>query len=175
MAIFNLAIRYLIKNEGEEYTDNPLDSGGATKFGITLGSLGEYWKSIGLARQPTAQDVAALSYDQAVRFYQSMYWAPLFLDSVLDTSSATAILDIAVNIGRETAVRIVQSAVNVVVDGKMGPNTAAAVSAMASKRFLQEFIPLVQNHYVDIVISNPKDVVFLKGWLARSQRMMSLM
>jgi lysozyme family protein len=33
---FEIAVQYILRNEGEEFSDDPEDHGGATKWGVTL-------------------------------------------------------------------------------------------------------------------------------------------
>lgn len=170
MANFDWSMKYLLQNEGEKYTDLPADAGGPTKFGITLGTLRDWQQG------PTISwDVEHLSLDEATAIYRAKYWTPLMLDQVISPGAATAIFDTAVNQGLERATLLTQAAVKVTPDGKMGPATIKGINGVFSIVFLRELIPLVQNRYIDIVVADPTQVKFLRGWLARSQRLLTLM
>ena len=41
---FQLAFNYLLGDEGHKFTNDPDDSGGPTKFGITKKAYEAYWK-----------------------------------------------------------------------------------------------------------------------------------
>lgn len=174
MENFPSAFKYTIGNEGSTYTNDPNDSGGPTKFGITLGVLGQ-WHQLKGYTTPSFKDVENLTEADAQLIYEGLYWNELGLDSVLDAPVASAIFDVAVNMGQATAARFAQAAANVAPDGHLGPISMTAINSMHSREFMQKFICQVQNHYIGIVQSNPAKISFLGGWLSRSQRLITLM
>lgn len=174
MADFNAAVHYTLQNEGAQYTNNPADSGGPTKYGITLTDYGRWCASQGRS-VPTENDVKNLTEAEAIQIYKAFYWSPLGLDAVQNQDVATAIFDMAVNLGLGKSVQLAQTSVGVKADGKMGPMTIAKINATVAEQFLAKFITLVQGHYIDVVLAKPARIVFLKGWLTRSQKLIVLM
>lgn len=169
MADFLTAVKYVIENESSEFVNDPDDLGHATKFGITQETLATF-------RQlpVSVEDVKGLTEDEAKRIYEAFYWQPLGCYPLISQAVATAMLDCAVLDGVVTCAKWAQRAAGVSADGHIGPATQAALNAVDFRRFLATFIPEVQNHYVDIAIANPVQIKFLKGWLARSQRLITL-
>jgi lysozyme family protein len=90
--------------------------------------------------------------------------------SQLPQAIATAILDMAVNLGQANAVRLSQKAANLTSDGVLGPKTMSALQGIDAPTWLYDVLGYLQDYYVDL----GKDE-FLKGWLARSRRMILLM
>src|SRR6202012_1283339 len=101
----------VIKTEGCN-VNNPLDPGGETAFGISK-------------RAYPNLDIKNLTQQEATEIYSRDYWDPIRGDELPDSVSF-ALLDFAVNSGVATSIRCLQRAVNVSVDGVLGPQTIAA-------------------------------------------------
>jgi len=169
MANFEESLEHVLKNEGMAFTDDPIDRGGATHMGITLRTYSEF-----LGRQGTVDELKAMTRLEAATVYHKLYWAKMKLDLVMDNNIATTIFDIGVNMGVGYAVKFAQESAGVRVDGVMGPLTASAINTAHRTRFMLKFVKLVQMRYVGIVISNPSQIKYLKGWLNRTYTIMDL-
>lgn len=168
MSNFDVSIEYVLTNEGS-FIDNPNDKGGPTNYGITQRTLSLYRKAI-----CRWDDVKNLSVLEARAIYRELFWIPMRLDLIGDINVATAILDVAVNKGQQSAVYCSQRAAGISVDGVMGPHSRDAINGMTRFQFLSKFIPCVQNEYIDLVLNNPSQIEFLRGWINRSQRLLIL-
>jgi len=82
----------LLKHEGG-YVDHPSDPGGATKYGITIGTLRD-WR----ATPVTKLDVRNLTKAEAKSIYRARYWDAIDGDKLQPGVDAVA-FDIAVNHG----------------------------------------------------------------------------
>lgn len=111
---FDQAFTDLLGNEGG-YSNNPVDPGGETNWGIT----------IAVAREDGYVG-AMKDMDQSVAkmIYARKYWLPEF--DQLPYPVAFQIFDAAVNSGVGQAVRWLQRSVGTADDGKIGPVTLAA-------------------------------------------------
>jgi lysozyme family protein len=73
--------------------------------------------------------------------------------------------------GESRAVKILQAAVNVGVDGSFGRKTADAVAAAVklsdAKTVALALLGLRRRFYRDLAASKPEKARFLKGWLNR--------
>lgn len=174
MADFQKAIGYVFVNEGSEYTDDPGDGGGPTKYGITLADLSR-WRIMHYQQAATAQDVEDLTEEMAAAVAQEFYWNVLRLSEVTNQSIATAIMDMAFNSGNEQGTKFAQRAVGVTDDGDLGSDTLAALNGADPVNFFYQFVHEVQQFYVDIVLNNSSQMKFLNGWLNRSQRLITLL
>jgi type VI secretion system secreted protein VgrG len=173
VANFINAIDYVLQNEGG-FVDDPSDSGGATNFGITEETLSRKRGS-----HATREDIKSLTRDEAKQVYYAFWWTPLQLSSVQNEAIATAILDMSVNMGLSVVVRFAQISCcvcgkPVTVDNKMGEATVKALNEVVTKDWFEAFEDQVSSHYENIAKKNPKDQKFLKGWLARAQRLYDL-
>jgi lysozyme family protein len=149
----NLAIQKTLVHEGG-FSDNPNDKGGATKYGITQSDM------------PGA-DIANITQDQAIAYYQEHYVKPLYAQ-INDQLLGEKIFDMGVLFGVGTAVKLLQismqHAIAVVSDGTFGPNTLAAVNQIGN---LTEYKQVLLAHAINVVTNNPGDAVFVQGWTSR--------
>lgn len=135
--------------------DDPADPGGLTKYGISQAA----WPHL---------DIANLALDQAAAIYRRSYWLANGCDRIEDQGLACKLFDLCVNMGGGRAVRMLQRAANhlgaqLVVDGHLGPVTAAAINKYKHPRaLLMAFRALAAQHYL-----NQRKQRFLAGWLNR--------
>jgi lysozyme family protein len=139
MANFDIAIGPVLANEGG-YVSSPNDPGGETKYGITK-------------RQYPDLDI------------KNLYWQ---FDSIQNQTIANKLLDMCVNMGVGSAIRLVQTAVQVAVDGRYGPQTEAAINNASADKILQALRFQSVIRYLDLIDKNPKLAEFKRGWLMRA-------
>ena len=137
------------------YVNDPADSGGETKFGVAQNA------------NPNIK-VRTMNYDAAKKIYETNYWKISGCDK-LALSVAIFHFDTAVNCGVGRAIKFLQTALGVTVDGKLGKETYDAISEIDQDLLLQKLFKLRTQYYKDIVSSKPSQEKFLKGWMARVQ------
>lgn len=173
MSSFECAFAYTLGNEGG-YVDDPSDTGGPTKWGITQKSLSEY-----LTFKVSPRDVQDLTLSTAKSFYMTKYWLPLSCNKMADEGIAIAIFDTGVLYGVGEAGILTQDAINlcgvgIVADGKMGPKTIVKLNQITRASFLENLITLIM-HRIDTVIKyNPIDEKFRQGWENRASKLLTL-
>lgn len=89
---FDAAVDRVFKHEGG-YINHPKDPGGATKYGITLGTLSD-WRRTAV----TANDVRLLSQSEARNIYYVCYWRAIGADA-LPSGLGYALFDVSVHSG----------------------------------------------------------------------------
>lgn len=111
---FDDSVDLILKLEGG-YVNDPHDSGGETKFGISKKSYPN-------------EDIRNMTIVRAKEIYRSDYWNPTGarVEDVA-TKLATAIFDSAVNQGVRWASQALQGILHVRQDGVIGPMTRAAL------------------------------------------------
>lgn len=161
MNAFDLALAFTLPAEGG-YVDNPADPGGATNCGITQGTY-DTWRDIQM--QPR-RPVSLLTDAEKVAIYQGNYWTP---GKCAQLPQAVAIVhfDWCVNHGVQGAIKTLQQAVGVPVDGVAGPQTLIAAEATDPLATAKAYNELRRQWYRDRVAARPDQGVFLKGWLER--------
>lgn len=151
MADFLEAVTITLLHEGG-FVDNPKDPGGATKYGITQKDLPD--KNI---RDITAKD--------AIEYYAEHYWKPLY-NQIHDQVLANKIFDMGVLFGVGTAVKALQLALGLKVDGVFGPMTLQEVNS-DDPSLIHAYQLELQKHCLAVVQANPETKEFLNGWLNR--------
>lgn len=148
MTTFDRAFAVVIGHEGD-LSDDPRDPGGLTRYGISKRA------------HPTV-DVRNLTLAQAKQIYLERYWLPLHADAMPE-AVAVQVFDAAVNHGIKPAVRMMQRALGVTVDGVIGPVTLNAMVAVDDARFAARFAAERLMFYADLS-SWP---AFGRGWVRR--------
>mgnify|MGYP001613966031 CR=1 FL=1 len=75
--------------------------------------------------------------------------------------------DAVFNMGEGRAVKILQAAVGVGVDGSFGRKTAAAIATHPPKELAKGMLDLRRRFYRDLAASQPEKARWLTGWLNR--------
>jgi lysozyme family protein len=158
-ANFDACLAFVLREEGG-YSDDPLDPGGATNFGITLNELSA-WRHTAVLKQ----DVQNMTQDEAKAIYRANYWNVIQGDT-LPAGVELTVFDAGVNIGTPRAARFLQQIVNVTVDGHIGPQTVAATAAMPADHVIDQFTATRTTFYQSLSTFSH----FGAGWLARTNR-----
>jgi lysozyme family protein len=156
---FDAALERTLKYEGG-YVNNPLDSGGATNYGITQRSYDTFRATSGKPKQA----VDLITDDEVRTIYHDDYWKPCNCDGLPDDIAA-AVFDMAVNSGVWNAKIALQRAVRVQADGVVGENTIRAVNA--TQGVLLAFLKQRAHLIGEILISKPSQAAFAAGWISR--------
>lgn len=144
------------------FVDDPLDRGGATNQGITIGTFRHFY---GTAM--TVDDLKAMTEEQWQRIFEVGYWKPWRADEIRSQGVANICVDWGWASGTKTAIKQVQRLLGVAVDGIVGTNTLAAING-AEPRELFERIKQARHAFVrDIVLRNPSQARFSRGWTNR--------
>ena len=105
-------------------------------------------------------------------FYRDNYWNTLLLDQINDQQCANILFDDSVNPCEINAAHAMQTAVvacgvSLVVDGKIGSKTIAAVNLIKPITYYNAVVAIRKFHYNDEVVKNPKQRQWLANWLSR--------
>lgn len=148
MTAYDRAFAAIVGEEGGHSSDSR-DPGGETKYGISK-------------RAYPNEDIPAMTLDRAKFLYRRDYWDAIRAEE-LPWAWALLVFDCAVNQGVATATRMMQDALGVMVDGKIGPRTIAAAQGRDS-RTLARFLALRALRYTK---TGGFDV-YGYGWLTRT-------
>lgn len=172
--LFDQAFDFTIGNETSQYTNNPNDSGGPTKWGITLRS---YTSFVGHIVFPI--DIENLTEDKAKTFYFNRYWTPLLCEQMTHPEIAIAIFDTSVLYGVGTAALLAQEALSSIgvplkLDGFLGDKSIGALNAALPGAFIQSFQKMILDRIHQVITLNPKNESFRAGWQNRASRLLTL-
>ena len=151
----------VIRREGG-YVHDPADRGGPTKYGITQRTL-RAWRS----QAVSADDVRRLTRDEARAIYRQRYVDEPGFATLPDPLRAQ-VVDDGVLSGPRQAVKDLQRAIGgVTVDGRLGPQTRAALRQQGVAGVHARLIQVRAARIGRIVQRHPDQARFLTGWLTR--------
>lgn len=166
----------IIRKEGDgKFTNDPKDSGGPTRWGVT--------ESVARENGYTG-DMRDLPREFAVNLYRNQYWiAPGFhLVANEYPLLAERLLDFSVLAGQKTASKKLQRCLNVLnrngrdfpdikADGRIGPVTINSLKAFLGKRgqegrkVILGMVASLQSAYlIELAERRPKDEEYQYGW-----------
>jgi lysozyme family protein len=169
-----------LAEESGEYTNNPNDAGGPTRWGITQAELADF-----RGHPVSASDVAMLTQSEAWSIlYAKFVRAPKFdLVAKISMPIGAKLIDAGVNIGPPTVAMYLQRCLNafnlrgkkypdIGVDGAVGAGTLSALSVFLAwrsaegEKVLLEGINCLQGeHYISLSEKRPEDEEFAYGWI----------
>lgn len=171
MADFQSFLPTLLKFEGG-FVDDPIDPGGATNKGITIGTFQTCAHRL-LGIEPTLANLKTLTDAQAGRIYKPLYWDAIRGDDIALQELANIVFDFQVNAGANAA-KLLQKVLNgmgaspaITVDGRIGQATLAALRMCDAIGVYMAFKQGRRDYYNDLVKRSPKFERYLKGWMNR--------
>jgi lysozyme family protein len=135
------------------YSNNSNDRGGETQYGIS-------------SRWYPDEDIPNLTRERANALSYRDYWLAPHINQLPD-EFADIVFDNGVVQGQPSAIRNLQRALGIQVDGIIGPDTLNAISN-ADENVRRNFIREVQRRNQNIVEQDPTQRVFLNGWTNRA-------
>jgi lysozyme family protein len=173
--------RQIVAREGG-YVNDPDDPGGATNFGVTIHTMRRLGLDLTGDATITAEDVQALSHDQAVEIFLTHYYRGPGISGLPEPLQAS-VFDMYVNAGAN-AVRILQALINemgfdIAVDGEIGPQTlrAAHQAYDAAPCYLVDAYGIARrNYYYRLADRRPDSRKYARarsggkgGWIKRAE------
>lgn len=166
MADINKLAPFILKWEGG-FVDDPLDRGGATNMGVTMGT----WRSVGYDKDGDGdidvEDLRLLSRNDVIeRVLRPHYWNRWRADQITNQSVANILVDWVWASGAH-GIKRPQKLLGVTADGVVGPKTLAALNAQDP----MELFFRIKNERIrfinEICAANPSQNRFRKGWINR--------
>ena len=165
MSRYEYCLKYILKQEGG-YTNDKVDRGGATNFGITQKTYNTYLSD----NQLPLRSVEEIDSHEVSEIYKEEYWdkcrcsdIPYPLDLV--------VFDSAVQHGTTRASRWLQSCVGTSADGVVGDKTIYAVHDRVINKRLEDVLDNYINgriaFYAQIIKNDSSQAKFAKGWKNR--------
>ena len=157
-------LTWLLRLEDRNLSGVTIDEGdgaGLTRFGITQVYDKQFVPLVFWSTDATT------AFTMAQQFYRVRFWDRLQLDSIIDLTLAASLLSCAVNDGMITAVKLLQQAVGVTVDGALGPTTLTAANAQPNAE--SQFIDAWVARYYAIIRADVSREKFIVGWVRRAR------
>ncbi|QFS82484.1 putative Peptidoglycan domain protein [Roseivivax sp. THAF40] len=175
----------IVAREGG-YVNDPDDPGGATKYGVTIGTMRRLRIDLDGDGDTDIADVRALSREQAVDIFLQHYYARPGIAGLPEPLQAS-VFDMYVNAGGN-AVKILQRLMGqmgfpVAVDGAIGPQTLGACQkafAEAGALLVDAYGIARRNYYFDLADRRPASRKYARtragrkgGWIKRAEEFMA--
>jgi lysozyme family protein len=165
MANVDAAIDYVLgwEDSGLSGLITTAPDGKRTRFGID-----EHWhpELTNCLYYSSMGSVAALQIARGI--YDVNYCQPLCIAEINDQDIANKLLSLGVNVGVVNAARMLQDAVTVAGDGRIGPLTLHALDLADPQKVLEDLRTEATNYYDEVVARDPDKQMFLQGWLRRA-------
>lgn len=153
-------INRVLSHEGG-YTRHRADRGNWTSGSVGVGELKGTKFGIAANTYPDL-DIENLTRDEAIEIYRRDFWNACRCDD-MPWQVSFQVLDSAVNHGIFRTKMLLQEAVRVKVDGRIGPVTLQAIQCMDPADLLLRFCAARIRFYVDL-----QDFpIFGRGWMRR--------
>lgn len=167
MTPFELATAFTLKPSIEG--GFVIDDGGPTMHGVRQAVYDSYRAAIGLP----LQSVRLIADNEVADIMRQEYWQPAHC-AQMPTPLAIAHFDAAYNMGVSQAVKILQRALPVQIDGMYGEETARVLSNCvaleqpgASYGIVSRYLDAREKVYFLIVAAKPEEEQYLETWLRR--------
>lgn len=152
---------FILKWEGD-FVDDPLDKGGATNKGVTIGTFRHFYGPLA-----TVEQLKNITDEQWLNIFRAGYWHPWNADEIKNQSVANICVDWGWASGPGTAIKQVQRILGVAADGKVGPVTLAAINGMAPRELFYK-IHAARMTFIDAIVQRDSSQQrFIRGWKNR--------
>lgn len=141
--------------------DQPNDRGGLTKYGITFDTFKR------LRPLATADDLKNLDKDDAIDLLTEEYALKPGFGKIQNDAVRFALIDFAINSGPVTAIRALQKAVGVTVDGVIGRDTLDTINHFEVVSLLRLVVSQRLRYLGRLITNDPRQSAFAAGWLNR--------
>lgn len=182
-ADFEKYFPHLIKSEGILFTVTQYDRGGATKYGVTMGTY-KIWCNSKLVKIQcdknkdgalTSDDLRSTTLDDVRPIYKKLYWDLVRADEIKSQGIAELIGDMTINCGtgfRNQHIKSIQRFVGVNQDGVIGTKTIKAINKAHQLKLYNHIFKYRSDFYKKVGRGNQKK--FVNGWLNRINNLKSI-
>jgi lysozyme family protein len=167
---FKKALDFLLLAEGG-FNNIPGDKGGATNLGVSLKFLqgtGDYnLGDLDGDGDIDIADIRLMNPQKAYPIYKKYFW-DCFPMAEIPAQVAYVIFDVAVNSGQRTAAKLLQKALGLKADGRIGKQTLLALNCADSAfNLADKMCRLRKTQYIAYAQNDASLQKFLDGWLNR--------
>jgi peptidoglycan L-alanyl-D-glutamate endopeptidase CwlK len=166
------AVAFIIDNfEGKIFTEDPVDTGGATKFGITRRTL-QYYRRL-VTGDPslivTRDDVRNLTREEAILCGVDVFVTEPGIARLRDWRVRFTTIDYAFHSGWVPAIRSLQLSIGATpVDGVIGPLTLIAANKADPWATAVRVVSRRERLMQELIANKPSQSKYALGWWRRT-------
>lgn len=143
------------------YANIPGDSGGATKWGVTIGTFRSVY-----GKDKTVADLKAMTEEQWDYIFRTRFWDKWKADGIDCQGIANLLVDWLWASG-SYGIKLPQRILGVKIDGIVGPKTLEAINGFDNQELLFRELHAEREAFFRRIATGAKKK-FLKGWLNRN-------
>lgn len=163
MSIEQIIENVLVTEGWPEYTDDPVDRGGATKGGVTLAALSAY-----RGHPATKEDLQDLTKEEALLLYEKNYILDPSFDKIADEALREHVIDCGVLHSTKRATEWLQEIIGTRIDGKFGCVSQAFVNE-GNARDIAVKLAVKRIRFIGALVEKRRDQAkYVEGWLIRA-------
>jgi lysozyme family protein len=151
------------------YSNDPLDHGGATNFGVTQNTYDLYRRH----KRLITQSVKLINHEEVKQIYEDNYWKDGHCNFITLTHPklATIHFDCCVNCGTFQAAKLLQRAVEALDDGIIGSKTLNCIKSKDDNTQCRNYLNQRVIFYTKLILNNPSQQKFQSSWFHRLDRL----
>jgi len=156
MSNFENALEIILEHEGG-YVNHPKDPGGETNLGVTKRVYEDFGGE---------KEMKELTQEDVEPIYQENYWDKCKCDD-LPEGLDLCVFDFAVNAGPGRAAKYLQTMIDTVADGGIGPNTLKTLSSYVDTHGVVKTVEQYQANRQEYYEGLSTFDTFGRGWTRR--------
>lgn len=167
---FQTCVKEILDHEGG-LTYAIGDAGGITNWGISL----RFLLKEDSEDHPSPKTIQYMTEEEAKGIYRKFWWDKYKYSTFSQLPVVEKVFDLAVNMGGFGAHKLLQIAINrlldkpIKVDGLLGQQTFSKANSLNGNSLRQGLRECAKHRYIEIVADNPAMEWALKGWLNRAR------
>ena len=158
MADIKKLMPFILQWEGG-FVNDPVDRGGATNKGITIGTFRQFYGA-----GATVEQLKNITDEQWLHIFRVGYWDAWKADRINNQAIANIVVDWAWASGAATSIKQVQRMLGVAVDGVMGPVTLNALNRRPARELFSDIKDRRLSFVKGVVARDPSQQRFIRGW-----------
>lgn len=131
------------------YANDPVDSGGPTMVGVTIGTYRAYARKKG-SRVPDIEDLKRISYTEWLDILKTMFWDKVRADDIKSQSIANLCVNTVWGSGA-SYIKVIQKTAGAYPDGIVGPKTLEAINSQDPRVLFNKLWNRRKKFFEDIV------------------------
>lgn len=136
------------------YANDPVDSGGPTMVGVTIGTYRTYARKKG-SRVPDIEDLKRISYTEWLDILKTMFWDKVRADDIKSQSIANLCVNTVWGSGA-SYIKVIQKTAGAYPDGVVGPKTLEAINSQDPRVLFNRLWNRRKRFFEDIVKADVK-------------------